>query len=83
MRYLHLYITLLSCSLLFSEKESSIQGLILDYSNQKPIPGANIYIENSDIGTVSNELGAFSLAIDNSSSENRGPKKRSVIYKCK
>ena len=65
MRYLHLYITLLSCSLLFSEKESSIQGLILDYSNQKPIPGANIYIENSDIGTVSNELGAFSLSIDN------------------
>ena len=56
MRYLHLYITLLFFSLLFSEEESSIKGVILDYSNQKPIPGANIYIENGDIGTVSNEL---------------------------
>ena len=65
MRYLHLYITLLFFSLLFSEEESSIKGVILDYSNQKPIPGANIYVENSNTGTVSNELGAFSLSIDN------------------
>ena len=65
MRYLHLYITLLFFSLLFSEEESSIKGVILDYSNQKPIPGANIYIEDSDLGTVSNELGTFSLSIDN------------------
>ena len=64
-RYLHLYSTLLFFSLLFSKEESSIRGVILDYSNQKPIPGANIYIKNSDIGTVSNELGAFSLPIDN------------------
>ena len=65
MRYLHLYSTLLFFSLLFSEEKSSIKGVILDYNNQKPIPGANIYIENSDIGTVSNDLGAFSLPIDN------------------
>ena len=65
MRYLHLYITLLFFSLLFSEEESSIKGVILDYSNQKPISGANIYIEGSDLGTVSNELGTFSLSIDN------------------
>ena len=65
MRYLHLYSTLLFFSLLFSKEESSIRGVILDYSNQKPLPGANIYIENSDIGTVSNDLGAFSLPIDN------------------
>ena len=64
-RYLYLYPTLLFFSLLFSEEESSIRGVILDYSNQKPIPGANIYIENSDIGTVSDDLGAFSLQIDN------------------
>jgi len=65
MRYLHLYITLLFFSLLFSEEKSSIKGVILDYSNQKPIPGANIYVEDSNTGTVSNELGAFSLSIDN------------------
>ena len=64
-RYLYLYPTLLFFSLLFSEEESSIRGVILDYSNQKPIPGANIYIEDSDLGTVSNELGTFSLSIDN------------------
>ena len=65
MRYLHLYITLLFFSLLFSEEKSSIKGVILDYSNQKPIPGANIYVEDSNTGTVSNELGVFSLSIDN------------------
>ena len=65
MRYLHLYSTLLFFSLLFSEEKSSIKGVILDYNNQKPIPGANIYIENSDVGTISNELGYFSLSIDN------------------
>ena len=65
MRYLHLYITLLFFSLLFSEEESSIKGVILDYSNQKPITGANIYVEDSNTGTVSNELGAFSLSINN------------------
>ena len=65
MRYLHLYSTLLFFSLLFSEEKSSIKGVILDYNNQKPIPGANIYIENSDIGTVSNDLGAFSHPTDN------------------
>ena len=65
MRYSHLYITLLFVSILFSEEESYIKGVIIDYSNQKPIPGANIYFENSDIGTISNELGEFLLPIDN------------------
>ena len=65
MRYSHLYITLLFVSILFSEEESYIKGVIIDYSNQKPIPGANIYFENSDIGTISNELGEFSIPIDN------------------
>ena len=65
MRYLHLYITLLFFSLLFSQEYASIKGVILDYNNQKTIPGANIYIEDSDVGTISNELGYFSLSIDN------------------
>ena len=64
MRYLRLYTTLLFFSLLFAEEKSSIKGVILDYSNQKPIPGANIYIKDSDLGTVSSELGTFTLSID-------------------
>ena len=65
MRYLRLYTTFLFFSLLFAEKKSSINGVILDYSNQKPISGANIYIKDSDLGTVSSELGTFTLSIDN------------------
>ena len=65
MRYLRLYTTFLFFSLLFAEKKSSINGVILDYSDQKPISGANIYIKDGDLGTVSSELGAFTLSIDN------------------
>ena len=64
MRHLYLYIALLFFGLLFSEDRLPIRGVIIDISNQKPIPGANIYVIGSDIGTVSNELGAFSLSIE-------------------
>ena len=50
---------------LFAQEELTINGLIIDSSNQKPLPGANIYIEDSDFGTVSNKSGAFSLSVDN------------------
>lgn len=41
---------------------SQIKGIVLDESN-KPIPYANIWVENENIGTTSEENGTFSLAI--------------------
>ena len=65
MHYLILYIITLFLGSLFAQEELTINGLIIDSSNQKPLPGANIYIEDSDFGTVSNKSGAFSLSVDN------------------
>ncbi len=40
-----------------------IQGTILGQQNKKPIPFANIGIINSNVGTISNEDGSFSIQI--------------------
>ena len=64
MRYLTLYINLFFISSLFSQEVASIKGVIFDNSNLKPISGANVYIVDSDLGTVSNESGTFSLSLN-------------------
>ena len=65
MRYLTLYINLFFISSLFAQEVASIKGVIFDNSNLKPISGANVYIVDSDLGTVSNESGLFLLSLDN------------------
>ena len=51
-------------SSLFAQEVASIKGVIFDNSNLKPISGANVYIVDSDLGTVSNESGTFSLSLN-------------------
>ena len=65
MRYLTLYISLFFISSLFAQEVASIKGVIFNNSNLKPISGANVYIVDSDLGTVSNESGLFLLSLDN------------------
>ena len=65
MRYLTLYINLFFISSLFAQEVASIKGVIFNNSNLKPISGANVYIVDSDLGTVSNESGLFLLSLDN------------------
>ena len=64
-RYLPLYIALFFINSLSAQEVASIKGVIFDNSNLKPISGANVYIVDSDLGTVSSELGTFSLSLDN------------------
>ena len=56
MRYL---LILFFCSLSVS---AQLKGSITD-SNQQPIPFVNIYIENSYVGTTSNEQGDYVLTL--------------------
>lgn len=65
MRYLTLYIYLFFISSLFAQEVATIKGVIFDNSNLEPIAGANVYILDSDLGTVSNESGLFSLSLNN------------------
>ena len=42
----------------------SISGTILNFETEEPINGVNIYIKNSDIGTITNQEGFFVLYLN-------------------
>lgn len=54
-----LFIFLITFSL-----SAQIKGVVLDSISGKPIPYANIWVENENIGTTSEENGTFSLNIN-------------------
>ena len=56
----HLIYIVLSCGI-FAQTTGKISGLIKDKSDSSPLPGANVYIENSSFGTASDENGRFTL----------------------
>ena len=42
-------------------QEASISGIVINEEDEKPIPGANIYLKKLDLGTVSQMDGSFIL----------------------
>lgn len=62
----------LICNLIFvacfsqTNKFVRVQGTVIDKSTLEPIPGVNIFLRKSSIGTFSNELGEFELMIPDS-----------------
>ena len=65
MRCIYSFIILLFSSSLYSNDVFSVKGIILDKTNQEPIAGVNIIIENDDNGTSSDNEGRFSLELKN------------------
>ena len=63
MRCIYSFIFLLFSSSLYSNDVFSVKGIILDKTNQEPIAGVNIIIENDDNGTSSDNEGRFSLEL--------------------
>ena len=56
------YIIYLLMSLsLFAQTTGKISGLIKDKSDSAPLPGANVYLENTSFGSASDESGRFTL----------------------
>jgi hypothetical protein len=53
------------CLLFFwqGSAQNEIKNTIYDFSTQEPVMGANIYIKNTTIGTISNEDGKFLLQV--------------------
>ena len=49
---------------LFSQSYS-ITGIVLDTESNQPINNVNIYIKNSDIGTITDHQGSFTLYLNN------------------
>ena len=46
---------------LFAQTTGKISGLIKDKSDSAPLPGANVYLENTSFGSASDESGRFTL----------------------
>jgi len=66
MRAIH-YFCLLTCGLMmslysFGQATNTVNGTIFDKNSGQTLPGASIQIENSTIGTVSDEEGKFELS---------------------
>jgi outer membrane receptor protein involved in Fe transport len=76
-RFKHLWFQLVCCALflisiyggVFCQTAYKISGVVLDASNENPIPKVTIYLIGSGIKTVSDEQGRFSLDIYQDGSE--------------
>lgn len=45
------------------QNERIVRGTILEQNSQSPLPGVNVVMKGTNIGTVSNDEGAFSLTL--------------------
>ena len=69
MRCIYSFIILLFSSSLYSNDVFSVKGIILDKTNQEPIAGVNIIIENGNNGASTDNEGRFSLEIEDPSED--------------
>ena len=53
------------CLNLLLTQAYSITGIVLDYELEKPIINANVYIENSQVRTTTDNQGNFILYLNN------------------
>ena len=53
---------LLLPSLIFSQTEGTVNGYIFDSKSQLPLFGANVIIEGTEKGTISDENGFFEIS---------------------
>ena len=69
MRCIFSFIILLFSSSLYSNGVFFLKGIILDKTNQEPIAGVNIIIENGNNGASTDNEGRFSLEIEDPSED--------------
>jgi len=71
MSYLNCLLGFFCClSVVSSFSQVSISGKIVD-KNGEPLPFVHLHIENSNIGTISNEDGLFQIATNQSTGKKR------------
>ena len=60
-RIIFIHYFLFICFETLNGNDFSVSGYVLDKSNDSPLVGANIFLENTSIGTAANEEGYYSL----------------------
>ena len=61
------FVALIFCSLQIFAQERTITGTILDASTGEPMPGVNIMIEGTTVGTISDIDGGYSIKVPDAS----------------
>ena len=61
-----LLLTLLSCSLVFAQQRT-LSGTIFNRDTREPLVGATVSIKGTDMNTLTNDKGEFSIAVSNES----------------
>lgn len=61
MKYFLLVVCLIGYACIAAAQTGKLVGHVIDASTQKPLPFANVYVNNTTIGTTTNDKGEFSL----------------------
>ena len=64
-KYIILSFCFIICLGLSWSQTYAVSGKVLDFKTKSPIDNVNIYIENSEIGTTTNQDGFFILYLNN------------------
>jgi TonB-linked SusC/RagA family outer membrane protein len=51
------------CSVLFAQSGTSIQGTVLEEETGAPLPGVNVIVKGTSVGTTTDSQGAFTLNV--------------------
>lgn len=61
---------IITISYSFGQQNHIFSGLILDSFDKTPIPFCNVYLENTSVGTITNDAGKFRISIPLKTSQN-------------
>lgn len=61
-KFIYAFVLFTGC-FLAANGQRHVRGKVTSQIDGKPLPGASIYIENTSVGTVTNDSGTFSLSI--------------------
>src|SRR5437016_4027760 len=62
-RYVIFALVLMFSSPVVFAQDIVIKGKVTDYSNNQPVPGVTISVQNSSVGTTTDQSGRFSLRV--------------------
>jgi len=71
---LFIFILLLSANFTYGQQKGNISGKVIDASNKDPLYGANVFIENTAIGSATDSDGNYKII-------NLNPGKYTLIYR--
>ena len=76
-----IWITVILIQSLHAYAQNKLTGVVIDDNDHKPVPYVSIGVTSTPNGTVSNDVGAFSITLDNKVTNNDTLKFSSIGYR--